>query len=72
MASTDRDLYIIDGYNMINFLRKLHGGKPGNLEEEREKMIDLLLGHASLKDTEVMIVFDAHRSNSREIGKSVV
>lgn len=72
MASTDRDLYIIDGYNMINFLRKLHGDKPGNLEEEREKMIDLLLGHASLKDTEVMIVFDAHRSNSREIAESSV
>ncbi|GFP42228.1 hypothetical protein HKBW3C_01354, partial [Candidatus Hakubella thermalkaliphila] len=63
MASANRDLYIIDGYNMINFLRKLDARKPGSLEEEREKMIDLFLDHASLKDTEAMIVFDAHRSN---------
>ncbi|WP_308751060.1 NYN domain-containing protein [Candidatus Hakubella thermalkaliphila] len=50
----------------------MDGGKPGSLEEERQKVIDLFLGHASLKDTEAMIVFDAHRSNSREIAESSV
>lgn len=51
---------LIDGYNVINqwdFLKKL---KDENLEDARDKLVEMLQEYAAFKGCSIYVVFDAH------------
>ncbi|MDI6785181.1 MAG: NYN domain-containing protein [bacterium] len=56
---------IVDGYNVINSWEFFKKKSNLDLEEKRNKLIDILLEFQSLSETKIVIVFDG-RSVSRK------
>lgn len=51
---------IVDGYNIINSWPELKSIQEDNLENAREKLIELLESYRAYKGIKVVVVFDAH------------
>lgn len=50
----------VDGYNIINSWPELKAIQKDNLEDAREKLIELLEGYRVYKGIKITLVFDAH------------
>ncbi|MDD7306123.1 MAG: NYN domain-containing protein [Peptoniphilaceae bacterium] len=64
MASNKRNILYVDGYNIINSWENLKNLQKESLEEARELLISEMAEYASLSAEEVVVVFDAYRSDS--------
>lgn len=60
-----KDLYLIDGYNVIFWLPEEF--PRTDLESSRKKLVDLMQDYGAHNDVEVIVVFDG---NSRSLKKS--
>lgn len=54
-----KNILLVDGYNVIHAWPELNACKE-NLEEARNKLIDILANYGAFQDLEVTIVFDAN------------
>ena len=54
-----KDLYIIDGYNIIFAWKDLQTLADESLEHARQRLIDTIAGYGKIKGVEAVIVFDA-------------
>ncbi|EYE87222.1 tetracycline resistance protein [Fervidicella metallireducens AeB] len=50
----------VDGYNIINSWKELKVLKDENLEDARDKLVDMLREFAAYKGIKIIVVFDAH------------
>ncbi len=57
---SQRNLVIIDGYNLIYSDEKLKSTSLFSLEKARDELMDLLSSYVSYTKTELILVFDAH------------
>lgn len=64
MALSKRNILYVDGYNIINSWKKLKDLSRQSLEEARELLISEMAEYSSLSAEEVVLVFDAYRSDS--------
>lgn len=55
-----REYLFIDGYNIINSWEELKGFGIGQLEEARNKLIEIMVEYQHYSGIEIIIVFDAH------------
>lgn len=51
---------LVDGYNVINQWDELRRLKDENLEDARDKLIEMLQEYAAYKGCSISVVFDAH------------
>lgn len=63
-----KEYLFVDGYNIINSWKSLKDFEEGNIEESREKLIDILTEYQAYSGIEIILVFDAHLVK-RNIGK---
>jgi predicted RNA-binding protein with PIN domain len=54
-----RNILLVDGYNVIHAWPELHACKE-NLEDARDKLIDIMANYGAFQDLEVSIIFDAN------------
>lgn len=59
MARTKKEYLFIDGYNIINQWQ-YYRDVSGNIENSRNKLIELLVEYQAYKGLKVVVVFDAH------------
>ena len=59
MARTKKEYLFIDGYNIINQW-SYYKNISGNIENSRNKLIELLVEYQAYKGIKVIVVFDAH------------
>lgn len=57
---SQRNLVIIDGYNLIYSDERLKSSSLFSLEKARDELMDLLSDYVSYTKTELVLVFDAH------------
>ena len=59
------EFLIVDGYNVINNWPHLVELKDGNLEHARDKLLETLQNYAAYNNVKIILVFDAHLSESK-------
>ena len=59
-----KDLYLVDGYNVIFWLPKVFDRE--DLESSRKKLIDLLEDYGAHNNLEMIVVFDGQGSSNKE------
>lgn len=59
MPRTKKEYLFIDGYNIINQW-SYYKNMSGNIENSRNKLIELLIEYQAYKGINVIVVFDAH------------
>lgn len=59
MPRTKKEYLFIDGYNIINQW-SYYKSMAGNIENSRNKLIELLVEYQAYKGINVIVVFDAH------------
>lgn len=59
--SRREDILLVDGYNMIGAWPVLEKLKEINLEEARDKLLDLLADYQGFTGMKVYVIFDAHQ-----------
>ena len=57
---TERNMVIVDGYNLIHADERLKETSLFSLEKAREELMDLLSSYVSYTKTELVLVFDAY------------
>lgn len=55
-----KDILLVDGYNMIGAWKELRGLRDENFEDARDKLVELMAEYKAAMDWRVIIVFDAH------------
>ncbi|EGO62596.1 NYN domain-containing protein [Acetonema longum] len=60
---SDRDVLIVDGYNVIHAWPEL-AGMLENLDHARDCLVDILAEYGAFKGWRVLVVFDAHSAVS--------
>lgn len=55
------EILIVDGYNMIGAWPELMQLKDENLEEARDRLIELLADYSGFSGRRVILVFDAYK-----------
>lgn len=55
-----KEYLFVDGYNIINSWDILKDFEEGDIEESREKLIDILSEYQVYSGIEIILVFDAH------------
>ncbi len=55
-----KEYLFIDGYNIINSWSMFEKTKEGQLEEARNKLIEIMMEYQSYSGINIIIVFDAH------------
>ncbi|MFB9329540.1 NYN domain-containing protein [Paenibacillus aurantiacus] len=55
------DVLLVDGYNMIGAWPILAKLKDDNLEDARDKLLDMLADYQGYTGMEIVVVFDAHQ-----------
>jgi uncharacterized protein len=58
------EFLLVDGYNIVNSWPELKAIASDNLENAREKLIDIMQNYQAYKGINIIIVFDAHHSNA--------
>lgn len=58
-----KDLYLVDGYNVIFWLPKVFDRE--DLESSRKKLIDLLEDYGAHNNLEMIVVFDGQGSSNK-------
>ncbi len=66
-----KDLLIVDGYNFIFNFFKASEMADDDLEEIKQRLIVDLISYKSQRDYEVILVFDASKSDNNKRGKEV-
>lgn len=67
MRRNTQSYLIVDGYNIINAWNELQDIAKVDLEDAREKLIDVIIEYAEFTGRKAIIVFDAYNvKNSRE------
>lgn len=67
MRRNTKNYLIVDGYNIINAWDELKNIAKINLEDAREKLIDVIIEYAEFTGKKAIIVFDAYNvKNSKE------
>ncbi|MGB9814262.1 MAG: NYN domain-containing protein [Thermovenabulum sp.] len=69
MLEGHEEILLVDGYNIINAWPNLQSAKEVDLENARQKLIDIMCEYSALTGIKVKLVFDAHMV---EGGKRVV
>lgn len=64
-----KEYLFVDGYNIINAWEGLKDFQEGDIEESREKLIDILAEYQAYSGIEIILVFDAHLVK-RNIGET--
>ncbi|KKC48780.1 MULTISPECIES: NYN domain-containing protein [Paenibacillus] len=59
--SRQSDVLLVDGYNIIGAWPELERLKESNLEEARDRLLDLLADYQGYTGHQVYVVFDAHQ-----------
>ena len=69
------DRLIVDGYNVIHAWPQLKALLRDSLESARDKLVDRMAVYAQVRNSDVTVVFDAHKSaamnNSEEMNQGV-
>ena len=60
----EKQIYIIDGYNLMNFLKKKEYIKGESFEDKRLSLIRLMEDYASYKNARLILVFDGAKMNN--------
>ncbi|NLY09622.1 MAG: NYN domain-containing protein [Tissierellia bacterium] len=60
-----KELLMVDGYNIINSWTSLEDSKEQSLEEARDKLIHILAEYAHYSNYEITVVFDAYKVKGR-------
>ncbi|MFD0716784.1 NYN domain-containing protein [Paenibacillus sp. GCM10027626] len=55
------DALLVDGYNMIGAWPELAGLKDRNLEEARDRLLEMLADYQGFTGMQIIVVFDAHQ-----------
>jgi hypothetical protein len=71
MARTKKEYLFIDGYNIINQWQ-YYRDVSGNIENSRNKLIELLVEYQAYKGLKVVVVFDAHLVKGSQEKKELV
>lgn len=61
----NRNILIIDGYNIINAWRDVFDPEKEPLEDLRDRLIQIMSNYSGHKDLKVIIVFDAYKVESK-------
>ncbi len=61
MTKFDKELLIIDGYNIINSWQELNEAMAVSLETARDKLIHIMADYSAQTGIAVLVVFDAHQ-----------
>ncbi|WP_274654077.1 NYN domain-containing protein [Paenibacillus humicola] len=56
-----KDVLLVDGYNMIGGWPQLAALKERNLEEARDRLLEMLADYQGFTGLSVVVVFDAHQ-----------
>jgi predicted RNA-binding protein with PIN domain len=67
-----KEILIVDGYNVINDWEKLSAVGAKNLETARDMLVEELSEYGSFTGISIEIVFDAYRNKSRIERKQVI
>jgi len=67
-----KDLLIVDGYNFIFSFFEAGGMKGNELEDIKSKLVSDLAAYITQKDYQVILVFDASKSENRERSSRVI
>lgn len=59
MGDAEKDILLVDGYNVIHDWPELIAFKD-HLDHARDRLVDSLAGYGAYKNFQVVIVFDAH------------
>lgn len=59
--SRNSDVLLVDGYNMIGAWPELEKLKEQDLEDARDKLLDMLADYQGFTGMQVFVVFDAHQ-----------
>lgn len=65
MKSGNGDLLLVDGYNIIGAWPELERLKELDLEDARDRLLDLLANYQGFSGMQVYVVFDAHQVPGR-------
>ena len=69
------DRLIVDGYNVIHAWPQLKALLRDSLESARDKLVDRMAVYAQVRNSDVTVVFDAHKSaamnNSEQMNQGV-
>ncbi|MFC5559538.1 NYN domain-containing protein [Ureibacillus thermophilus] len=60
------NILIVDGYNMIGAWKELRSLKDTNLEEARNRLVELLAEYQAVMGWRVIVVFDAYHVSGAE------
>ncbi|HHZ02034.1 MAG TPA: NYN domain-containing protein [Tissierellia bacterium] len=71
MARTKKEYLFIDGYNVINQWQ-YYRDVGGNIENSRNKLIELLVEYQAYKGIKVILVFDAHLVKGSQEKKEMI
>ena len=71
MARMKKEYLFIDGYNVINQWQ-YYRDVSGNIENARNKLIELLVEYQAYKGLRVVLVFDAHLVKGSQEKKELV
>jgi len=62
-----KEYLIVDGYNVINGWDELRAESVHSLEVSRQKLLDIMSDYQGYKGMIVIVVFDAHYVNKRNL-----
>lgn len=57
----EKDYLLVDGYNIIHAWEDLSEVATDNLEEARDKLLDILSNYQGFTKTQIIVVFDAYK-----------
>lgn len=66
-----RDILLVDGYNVIHAWPELNACKD-NLEDARDKLIDIMAGYGAFENMDVTVVFDANAVSGAAVFQHLV
>ena len=55
-----QNILLVDGYNMIGAWKELRSLRDKNIEDARDRLVELMAEYKAVKGWRVIIVFDAH------------
>ncbi|MCL5987020.1 MAG: NYN domain-containing protein [Actinobacteria bacterium] len=67
----EKQIYIIDGYNLMNFLKKKEYTRGDSFEDQRVSFIHLMKDFASYKNARLILVFDGVKRGNNVESKGV-
>jgi predicted RNA-binding protein with PIN domain len=66
----NKEYLLVDGYNIIHAWQELKELAEENLEQARDKLLQIMCNYQGFKEIEVIVVFDAHKVKGN-VGKII-